>query len=342
MANLAGFGMPANRTLASEARHPAMLESRIELAYRFFMAGKVGRIRHPFLVLAKLLAGLSTRAHFANGFTIRLDPQDLPIFRALVELSYPDGVDFRDGSATADDSDSWNVDKSRGIVTLPNGIGLTLASLRESGIIAETFVHDLHYWGTDLTGRTVIDVGASFGDTALYFASRGAQVYAFEPEPSAFRELLQNLVLNPSLATRIHAEECAVGPDGVLPFSVGQGSTSSLYFSGREGGMVRCMSLGTLLARFKIHRPFLLKVDAKGAEFELILQEALCNFEALSIEYTCGLRPDHMRGKLVKALEAQGFRVTRQFKHNSSYFSLNSHGMIHAVNKESPDSPGGW
>ena len=51
--------------------------------------------------------------------------------------------------------------------------------------------------GVDVDGKTVVDVGASYGETAVYFLKRSAKrVIAIEPCPEAFKEMLENIGLN--------------------------------------------------------------------------------------------------------------------------------------------------
>lgn len=44
--------------------------------------------------------------------------------------------------------------------------------------------------------KIFVDIGAWIGPTTLYAASRAKQVFAFEPDPIAYRSLVQNLELN--------------------------------------------------------------------------------------------------------------------------------------------------
>ena len=48
----------------------------------------------------------------------------------------------------------------------------------------------------------VVDVGAQCGDTPLYYANKGATVYAFEPNLNHYNAMLKNLSLNPVLAKK--------------------------------------------------------------------------------------------------------------------------------------------
>jgi SAM-dependent methyltransferase len=56
--------------------------------------------------------------------------------------------------------------------------------------ILEVFDHG-QYKDLDVKGKVIVDVGAGFGETTIYFLERGAKfVVAFEPCPGMFREML--------------------------------------------------------------------------------------------------------------------------------------------------------
>ena len=59
--------------------------------------------------------------------------------------------------------------------------------------------------------RVVVDLGAGFGDFAIYAASRypHSTVYAYEPSPVSFARLKANVRLN--RADRVHCFPLAVG-----------------------------------------------------------------------------------------------------------------------------------
>lgn len=59
-------------------------------------------------------------------------------------------------------------------------------------------------------GDTFFDVGANIGAYSFIAASRGATVYAFEPEAMNFGRLVQNIGLNDGLADRIFPFPCAL------------------------------------------------------------------------------------------------------------------------------------
>ena len=64
------------------------------------------------------------------------------------------------------------------------------------GMIKEQFIEEQYGW-LDVKGKDVIDIGANVGDSAIYFALKGAKhVYAFEPYPYSYKIALKNVKLN--------------------------------------------------------------------------------------------------------------------------------------------------
>jgi FkbM family methyltransferase len=60
-------------------------------------------------------------------------------------------------------------------------------------------------------GATIVDVGAWIGPFTLLAAALGANVVAYEPDPSAVAALRANLARNPELAERVVVHEVALG-----------------------------------------------------------------------------------------------------------------------------------
>jgi len=49
----------------------------------------------------------------------------------------------------------------------------------------------------NVQNRSVLDIGAFIGDSSIYFILKGAKkVYAIEPHPDAYKEMLENIKLN--------------------------------------------------------------------------------------------------------------------------------------------------
>ena len=64
------------------------------------------------------------------------------------------------------------------------------------GVIKENFIDEQFKW-LNVKSKDVVDVGANIGDTAIYFALKGAKyVYAFKPYPYSYNIAKKNIRLN--------------------------------------------------------------------------------------------------------------------------------------------------
>lgn len=121
-----------------------------------------------------------------------------------------------------------------------------------------------------------LDLGAWIGPTVLLASATAARVVCAEPDPLAYRALVENLALNPTAAAKTVALEVAVGTeDGTATLSsTGEGgdSNSSLVRPGDTGRswQVEVLGIRTLLAREDAGACALIKMDVEGAEYEIV------------------------------------------------------------------------
>lgn len=161
---------------------------------------------------------------------------------------------------------------------------LLTVSLRVNGARRDFFVdcmgdlqvlYEVWSWGIyDVpplaTATTVVDIGANIGAAVAFFKSRRphAIVHAYEPDPHTFRKLARNVAALPGVV--LH--QAAIGPvDGrVMLFSSPNSWDSSLVVRAGRGIEVRCKRLETARREAGIQRIDLLKIDAEGAEFDVL------------------------------------------------------------------------
>lgn len=306
-----------------------MLRQKIqELAFKF---DHLWVLQNPLDFFEVSLLGRKRTLHFLTGLEYPCNKQNLEYAMTLIGLARL-GVPLV--SQGTQSKLEWSVDPIANVVTIPSGFKLSLR-LAHSMVLAETFLYEIHYQGDDLSNELVFDIGANIGDTALYYASKGARVRALEPDPENFSALLANLELNPELASRIVPIQAAVGEDGAVPFHYGGRSGSGLFASGPVVE-VRSCSLESLLREAKVEDAFLLKVDCKGCEGSLIRQRELRHFRRVAIEYTKeGGHGDP--SEIIAALAIAGFGNIRIFKSNWASRPLTEHGMIRA--SQVPERP---
>lgn len=172
-------------------------------------------------------------------------------------------------------------------------------------VICEVFgekVYDKFFCQTDLENKVVVDIGASIGDTALYFALRGAKkVFAFEPYPyfhhlaeeNIERNNLKNICFVVNAALGGKKGEIIIPPDYVSNF----GEQARNFSRGRN---VPVLTLQDIVKQYDIQNG-LLKMDCEGCEYDAILEtpsEIIRRFSYIFIEYHQGFKSleDKMKG----------------------------------------------
>lgn len=127
----------------------------------------------------------------------------------------------------------------------------------------------------------------------------------------------------------------AIGNDGEIDFPIepnGSGGSSAYNLRERKTIKIKSVSLSSILKEFSIENPFLLDLDIKGKEVEVINDESLQKFKMVRIEYSTdiGGKLIYNRNDLIKRLREYGFSKIHIFKHNELNYDLNKHGTIEA------------
>lgn len=127
------------------------------------------------------------------------------------------------------------------------------------------------------------DVGTWMGPTALYAAALGAETYAFEPDPVAYRRFIRNLSLNPSLRPLIHAHNAACGIESgtIMLYADALGNSETSILDTRNHALddaakliqieADVLNLNELIQNCYVRsREVFIKIDIEGAEFALV------------------------------------------------------------------------
>lgn len=185
-------------------------------------------------------------------------------------------------------------------------------------LLHEVFAEGLYHRYLRVEPKGVlVDIGANIGAVALDFATRWPQleVHAYEPNPSTFETLNRNLqdnhlgervvLFNEAVAGSIGSfdlwtEMLSVGSSGYLPDPP----------SSAKQVAVACVDLATVFQRVGDRRIFLLKIDAEGAETDILGQSTgLCFDQVQQVAVECHekIRPG-ARTACQEVLERHGFR----------------------------------
>lgn len=154
---------------------------------------------------------------------------------------------------------------------------------RGINLLRKTNVVSLHEIGLDIPvgpGDIIIDGGANIGDISSRFAATPAEIYAFEPNPHAFRLLSARFRGN----RRVHCinkgvmdQECklplflptAQGSSDHIDVSVKASFLGGNKNAGNELVEADCVNLGQFIASLDA-RVKLLKLDIEGAECKVL------------------------------------------------------------------------
>jgi len=184
--------------------------------------------------------------------------------------------------------------------------------------VLEVFMSEA-YATLDCTGKVVVDAGANIGDTAIFFALRGAkQVFALEPFYNLYIAGKENVRAN-RLGDRVTFVNCALSSwDGTVPADPKAHGTIFTRFEAADRGGAAYPENGGLqapgvpvltlksLAQVCGITDAVLKMDCEGAEYAILLNsdaETLRIFSQMLLEFHYGYRD------LAEKLESAGFTV---------------------------------
>jgi FkbM family methyltransferase len=232
--------------------------------------------------------------HLRNGTTVRLTKHRIAQFYSSEQLEpHPE-----------DDS----------VVVRVGDQSYTLLTGWSQGDINGVYVENV-YGPLEVRNRVVIDVGASIGDSPIFFVAKGAsRVIALEPWPITYRRLVANIEAN-RLEERILPLNVALGPQtGELRLDDRFESQQHAQVRSFETGTtVPIVPLSELVERYDVHDA-VLKLDCEGAEYDAIIgnpRDTLRRFRQIQIEYHYGYL------NLETCLRQAGFRVRHSRAHRT-------------------------
>lgn len=163
------------------------------------------------------------------------------------------------------------------------------------------------YKSLPVKDKIVIDIGANIGDTAIYFALKGAKkIIAIEPSPINHNFAKENIELNKvDQKIELLLAGCSYKPGTTYLENDKGGSTFSLELNKKKGVEIPLLTLEGILSKIS-EKPTILKIDCEGCEYDIVLsstKEILQNFTQIQIEYHYGYL------NLKEKLEKCGFRV---------------------------------
>jgi FkbM family methyltransferase len=211
-------------------------------------------------------------------------------------------------------------DRKKGKVTIHGGIN--------NGDIRAIFVDNVYRY-LPVKNKTVIDIGANIGDSAIYFALCGAtKIICLEPFAKNYNLAKKNITVNnfSSYVTLLLAG-CS-GSRGEITIDADYKSgNSGIVKDFKRGIKVPLLTLGDILNENNLisDTSIVLKMDCEGCEYETILstnENTLRKFSHIMIEYHYGYK------NLKEKVEKCGFEVSVTRPSIYWYSSDQFHGKI--------------
>ena len=265
------------------------------------------------------------RSHFKNWITVILHVQlkKLPIL-----------VKYRDGTTQKIYCYNQLVDVSHGfkfsywndknsIVFNFRGKELKFHNVCDNGSLGDVFVQN-ELDSLSVGDKDVLDIGANIGDSAIFFALKGAKrVIAVEPFPSTFEALLMNIKEN-NFQDVITPRNYAVSNEqGSIKLSNRVvNSVGTMAKSQNEGTIIPTFTLRDIVEEFSLSS-FILKMDCEGCEYEVLdtISETLSErISEIFVEYHDTPR------NIPKILQDMSFEI-------NVYKKSEKMGLIHGKNK---------
>lgn len=166
------------------------------------------------------------------------------------------------------------------------------------------FKHEYEF--LPVKGKTVVDIGANIGDSAIYFAVNDAEkVIALEPFFNNFETAQTNIKMN-GLENKIELllAGCS-GKTGQITVD-NKGNVQTSLQSAKTGKIIPLITLEDIIKKYHL-KSALLKMDCEGCEYDTILntnEQILEKFSHIQVEYHYGYK--NLKSKLEKC----GFKVS--------------------------------
>jgi FkbM family methyltransferase len=169
--------------------------------------------------------------------------------------------------------------------------------------------------------KVVVDIGAHIGVFSLIAAHNGAtSIYSYEPLNENFLMIKDNIYIN-KFNRKMHAFNMAVsGRAGKVRLNLfGSPAGASLTnkpFKEKEGHiMVEAVTLRGIMDYHVFKKIDLLKIDAEGAEFDMLIKTPRKYFESIgTIFVECANWVDAKRPQKIRSfLERMGYAITDEY-----------------------------
>ena len=155
------------------------------------------------------------------------------------------------------------------------------------GAIIQVFEEE-DYKFLNVQNKSVLDIGSFIGDSPIYFILKGAKkVYAIEPHPDAYKEMIENIKLN-NMEDKIIPINMGINYDkDYITISTIIANTQGTLLKPKGNGIkIPAGKLSDIIDKYNID-PQILKMDCEGCEYDIILKDynTIKEFDEIGFEY---------------------------------------------------------
>lgn len=203
-----------------------------------------------------------------------------------------------------------------------NGIVIRDREGTASGTIAVVFIR--RQYGAVTGKSTIVEIGANIGTFSVYAASseQNARIYSYEPVKTNYDVLVNNITAN-GYKDRIKTFNLGVASRaGNRDFYLSSSPEHSMYANDATAmrHTVACVTLKDILDQNALTKVDLLKINAEGAEYEILYATPPEYFERIDeirLEYHEQSGADNNLDGLTRFLAACGYSTTHLYEHTS-------------------------
>lgn len=217
----------------------------------------------------------------------------------------------------------FRIKKGGGTFFLRNGVTITDREGTASGTIAVVFIRK--QYGSVIGKRTIVEIGANIGTFSVYAATSDPNIrlYSYEPIKANYDVLLKNVASN-GCKDRVTAYNKGVASrTEKRTFYLASSPEHSFCKSDAPVNgtiTVDCLSLEDILRDNSISKVDLLKVNAEGAEYEILYaasRDCFQKIDEIRMEYHQQDEPRHNVEQLISFLESMGYATTHLYKYKA-------------------------
>ncbi len=138
-------------------------------------------------------------------------------------------------------------------------------------VLREVFIDNEYAWCPIENPKVIVDLGAHFGDTTLYYHVRfpEATILAAEPSPENYARLAKHTKHIPNIKP---LQVAVGGSNGTIELNLGVSSLGHSVMARKDSKnsvTVPLITLADLLQRNGVEKADLIKFDVEGAEFDI-------------------------------------------------------------------------